>query len=93
MQKNETPTPTSEVHVKRFKEKEVGIPKVGEQIIFPCANGVIELAEGGPNHHTSNPSRSGCLLREDDDGSGLVKETTTLNAVFGRITLFKSVGY
>ena len=66
---------------------------MGEQIIFPCANSVIELGEGGPNHHTSNPSRSGCLLREDDDGSDLVKETTSLNAVFGRITLFKSVGY
>ena len=34
----------SEVYVKRFKEQEVGIQKVGEQVTFSCANGSIKFA-------------------------------------------------
>ena len=48
------------------------------------------LADDGPKHHASNPSRSyfnlvenisGCLLGEEDDRSDLAKEITSLNAV------------
>ena len=58
-----------EVHVKIVKGKEGRIQTVGEQCIFPRAD--------GSNHHTSNLSRSysnlvedirGRLLGEEDDG-------------------------
>ena len=73
----------SEVHVRRFKEKEVGIPTVGEQFIFPCAGGSIKSVDDGPNHDTSIPSRSypdpvvdisACLPGEETDGSNLARE-------------------
>ena len=71
----------SEVHTKRFKENEVGIQKLGDQFILPCANDSIKSAGDGPSYQTSNPSRShsnlvqdisGCLLGEENDKAELI---------------------
>ena len=80
----------SEVHVKKIQRKRSGnSQKGGEPLMFPCANGSIKLAENGPNHLFSNPSRSYSNLDEDisrcllgeDDGSEPAKEATSLTAV------------
>ena len=74
----------SEVNVKRFKDKVLGILRVGEQFTFLCADGSKKKkTEDGPNRHTTNPSQScsnlvvdvsGCLLGEENDASDLAKE-------------------
>ena len=73
----------SEVHVKRFTEKELGIQNVGAQFKLHCPSGTTRSAEDGPNRRTTSPSRlysnvvedvSGCFLGEEDDGSDLTKE-------------------
>ena len=56
----------SEVDVSRFKEKEVGIPKVEKSSHFPVLTvQSMKFKEDGPNRHTTNPSRSDSNLVED----------------------------
>ena len=51
---------------KDSKKKKWGIPNVGEQFMFPCANDSVTFAEDGPSRHTTKPSRP-CSTRADPD--------------------------
>ena len=74
----------SEAHVKIYREREVGIQKVGEQFIFPLPNGSIAISRMWSESSYFQPesilfefgSRDQWILGEKDDGSHLANKTT-----------------
>ena len=68
------------LHVKRINAKEVIVVKDGDTLMFPCANGMIELGGEDSEVRTSDQIRQGPEKREEhsSDQPGEEDETSDL---------------